>query len=77
MANVTVRNLDDVVVEALKERARANNRSLEGELRQTLTDAARPVGPADLRALAERIAALTPDQPQTDSTDQSREARRR
>jgi len=77
MANVTVRNLDDAVVESLKKRARANNRSLEGELRQLLTDAAKPVGPADLRALAERIAAMTPDRPQTDSADLLHEDRRR
>lgn len=77
MANVTVRNLDNKVVEALKERARANNRSLEGELRQILTDAARPAGRVDLRVLAERIAAMTPDKPQTDSADLLRGDRRR
>jgi len=77
MANVTVRNLNDAVVEALKERARANNRSLEGELRQILTDAAKPMGSVDLRMLAERIAAMTPDRPQTDSVDLLHEDRRR
>jgi plasmid stability protein len=77
MANVTVRNLDDAVVEALKKRARANNRSLEGELRQILTDAAKPVDQPDPRALAERIAAVTPDRPQTDSADLLHEGRRR
>jgi plasmid stability protein len=77
MANVTVRNLDDAVVEALKKRARANNRSLEGELRQILTDAAKPVGQLDPRSQAERIAALTPDRPQTDSADLLHEDRRR
>ncbi len=77
MANVTVRNLDDAVVEALKERARANNRSLEGELRQILTDAAKSVGPVDLRVLAERIAAMTSDRPQTDSVDLLHKDRRR
>lgn len=77
MANVTVRNLDDAVVEALKERARANNRSLEGELRQILTDATNSARPSDLRALAERIAAMTPDRPQTDSADLLHEDRRR
>jgi hypothetical protein len=35
------------------------------------------MGPADLRALAERIAAMTPDRPQTDSTDLLHEDRRR
>ncbi len=77
MANVTVRNLDDTVVEALKKRARANNRSLEGELRQILTDAAKPVGVPDPRALADRIAAMTPDRPQTDSADLLHGDRRR
>ncbi len=77
MASVTVRNLDEAVVEALKERARANNRSLEGELRQILTDAARRVSGPDLRALAERIAAKTPDRPQTERTTLLREDRRR
>ena len=77
MANVTVRNLDGAVVEALKERARANNRSLEGELRQILTDAAYSTGSADLRTLAERISALTSDRPQTDSIYLLRKDRRR
>ncbi len=72
MATVTIRKLDGAIIEALKQRARANNRSLEGELRQILTDAAH-----DPRALAERIAALTPDRPQTDSADLLRGDRRR
>lgn len=38
MANVTIRNLDDGVVEALKARAKENHRSLEAELRRILTD---------------------------------------
>ena len=77
MATVTIRNLDEAVVEALKKRARANNRSLEGELRHILTAAAGSAGQVDLRALAERIAAMTPDRPQTDSVDLLREDRRR
>ena len=77
MATVTVRNLDQAVVEALKKRARANNRSLEGELRHILNAAAGSAGPVDLRALAERIAAMTPDRPQTDSVDLLRGNRRR
>ncbi len=36
MATVNVRRLDDVVVRKLKERAAANNRSLEAELRHIL-----------------------------------------
>lgn len=66
MASVTIRNLDDNVVEALKRRARANNRSLEGELRQILADATRcTAAVTDLRTLT----AMTPDRPQSDGAD--------
>jgi plasmid stability protein len=40
MAQVLVRDLDDMVVERLKERARLQGRSLEAELRQILQQAA-------------------------------------
>lgn len=36
MPTITVRNLDPAVVEKLKVRARANNRSLQGELKELL-----------------------------------------
>lgn len=36
MAQIIVRNLDEAVVKALKERAQRNNRSLEAEVRQIL-----------------------------------------
>lgn len=39
MATVTIRNLDDVVVRGLKERAVANGRSMEAEARQILAEA--------------------------------------
>lgn len=77
MASVTIRNLDGDVVEALKRRARANNRSLEGELRQLLTDAARRAAAPNPRTLAERIATMTPDRPQSDSVDLLRKDRQR
>ncbi len=77
MANLTIRNLDDAVVEKLKERAKANNRSLEAELRVVLAEAARPAPRRDLRELADRIAAMTPNVPQTDSTEIIREWRDR
>ncbi len=41
MAQIIVRNLDDVVVERLKARARANDRSLEAEVRQILEHSAK------------------------------------
>jgi plasmid stability protein len=77
MATVTVRHLEDAVVEALKERARANNRSLEGELRQILTDAARPLDVAELPARAEPVAAMSSAAGQTDSVAPLRQERRR
>jgi plasmid stability protein len=40
MAQVLIRNLDDEVIRRLKERARRKERSLEGEVRQILTEAA-------------------------------------
>lgn len=61
MANLTIRNLDDAVVDQLKARAKRHNRSLEGEVRQILTDAAQPAAVVDLRLLADRIAAMTPE----------------
>ena len=40
MGNLTVRNLDDRVIEQLKAQAKANQRSLEGEIRYVLTQQA-------------------------------------
>ena len=77
MANITIRNLDDVVVEKLKARAKENGRSMEAELRVLLAEVANRPSPKALRVLAERIAAMTPDAPQTDSTKIIREFRDR
>jgi plasmid stability protein len=79
MANLTIRNLDDEIVEALKAKAKAHNRSLEAEIRQILSDQARrPTWRgAEMRALAEKIAAMTPNVPQTDSVELLREDRDR
>jgi plasmid stability protein len=77
MANVTIRNVDDDVIAKLKDQAKAHKRSLEAELRVILARAAQGDGGVDLRALAERIAAMTPDVPQTDSVDLLHEDRRR
>jgi len=77
MADLTIQNVEDETVEALKRRAETNKRSLDDELRRILADAARSSASVDLRALAEQIAAMTPDVPQTDSVDLLREDRRR
>lgn len=72
MANLTIRNVDDATVEKLKARARANNRSLEAELRLIVSETAegtarRKLSGEELTQLARRIAAVTPAVPQTDS----------
>ncbi len=77
MANVTIRNLDEEVIARLKVRAKANNRSLEVELREILTRASESMTRQELRALAKRIAARTANVPQTDSTELIREDRDR
>jgi plasmid stability protein len=76
MANVTVRNIDDHVIASLKAQARANHRSLEGEIRYLLTQQAlRHTRLEDFRERTARLAALTPDRPQTDSVLLLREDR--
>ena len=77
MATLTIRNLEDEVVGALKARARRNSRSLEAEVRELLRDVACSGSTETLRDLADRIAALTPDVPQTDITELVREDRAR
>lgn len=59
MAQVIVRNLDDKVVAALKRNAARHRRSLEGELRAVLTQAAR-LSPDSKREISREIRALTP-----------------
>lgn len=77
MTDLKIRNIDEKVLEALKERAKRHGRSLEAEVRQILVDAVTPTPPTDLLALADQIAAMTPDVPQTDSADLLREDRDR
>jgi antitoxin FitA len=69
MATLTIRNLEEDVVEALKVRARLHNRSLEAELRVMLRAAAVPMTREQFRARALEIAAMTPEGPQTDSVE--------
>jgi plasmid stability protein len=74
MAQVLVRNLPDDVVARLKARAARARHSLEQELRCILIDAARP-GRDEVLADMDRIRAMTPRVPQTDSTELIREDR--
>ncbi len=55
MAQVLVRNLDDDTVTALKVRARQHHRSLQGEIKTILEDAARAAAVEDFRRRAEEI----------------------
>ncbi len=75
MANLTIRNLDDEVVAKLKARAKAHHRSLEAELREILSVTVGRQTREDFLARADRIAAMTPDVEQTDSTEIIREFR--
>ena len=78
MGNLTVRNLDDWVIEGLKAEAKTNERSLEGEVRHVLTQrVGRRKRIADLRERTRQIAAMTADTPQTDSLTLLREDRDR
>jgi plasmid stability protein len=49
MPALHVRNLDDALIAALKERARRNHRSLQGEVRSILEAAATGERPAGMR----------------------------
>ena len=78
MATVTIRNIDDTIVTKLKTQAKANNRSLEAELRELLSAEVRKREQMrQFRAKAARIAAMTPKVPQTDSALLIREDRDR
>lgn len=71
--NLSVKNVPDPIVEALRERARRNHRSLQGEVMAILEEAAgqRPV---TLRELSEKVRRLGLSTP-SDSEEIIREAR--
>ena len=78
MGTLTIRNLDDEVIERLKAQARANHRSLEGEVRSTLTQLAHPARSiAEFRERTRQLMALAAGRPQTDSVQLLREDRDR
>ena len=68
MGTLTVRNLDDRVIERLKAQARENQRSLEGEIRHLLTERVdRRHRLAEFRERTRELASMTAGTPQTDS----------
>lgn len=78
MASVVIRNLDDDVVVSLKDQAKANHRSLEGEIRSILTDQARRSSRIEeFRATTMLLRSQTRAIPQSDSVDLIREDRGR
>ena len=78
MGNLTIRNLDDGVIETLKAQAKANQRSLEAEVRYVLTQQAdQRVHMTSFRERTASIAALTSKATQTDSVELLREDRER
>jgi hypothetical protein len=72
---LTIGNRKDDVVNAPKARTERKRRALEAEVRELLCDVATGGDPGSLRDPAGRIAALTPDVPQTDSTELVRAGR--
>jgi plasmid stability protein len=54
MAQILVRDLDDALVARLKERARDNHRSLQGEVKAILEEAAAQATDAEVEAILDR-----------------------
>ena len=78
MANVTIRNIDEAVIASLKAQAKANHRSLEGEIRHLLAQQAlRWTRLEEFRERTAQLHSLTENLPQTDSVALIREDRDR
>ena len=79
MGDLTIRNLHDDVIDRLKAQAKANERSLEGEVRHLLTREVTSYREtaAEFLARADSLGATTAGTKQTDSTKLIREDRNR
>lgn len=77
MPDVLVRDLDEAVVNRLKERAASQGRSLQSELQQILTDAAGQKTTEEFRRWAEGWRARLADRQHDDSTAMIRQDRDR
>ena len=77
MSQVLVRKLDRAVIDALKARANRNGRSLEQELREVLTAAAKPSAAEKISLAAKRVSAMTRPVPHALAEDIIREDRDR
>jgi len=76
MARILIRDLDDETVRRLKERARRHGRSLQGEAKLILTQAA-GISPGEARKLARQWQQKLAGRKIPDSTDLVREDRQR
>jgi plasmid stability protein len=77
MPEVLVRGLEPATVERLKERARQHNRSLQGEAKAILEQAAAAYTMEEARAAARRWQKRTARTNRSDSVDLLREDRER
>ena len=78
MGSLTIRNLDNDVIQALKAEARANDRSMEAEARRALTERFdRIQRMVRFRERMDALSRLTEGTPQTDSVVLLREDRDR
>ena len=76
MAQLLVRDLEKNTVERLKRRAKRHHRSLQGEVKMILDEAAR-MSMEDARALAEKIRASLAGRTFSDSAELIRQDRER
>ena len=67
MRTVTMRNLDDEVIERAKSAPRSHDRSLEAELRMILTRELKPLSADGVLPAGRRDPRADPRSPQTDS----------
>jgi plasmid stability protein len=74
IGQVLIRNIDDVVLAALRERGASRGLSLEAELREVLTRTA-GYPRTDLAAEFAAVRAMTPDKPHRLAEDLVRESR--
>ncbi|MCP9492902.1 MAG: Arc family DNA-binding protein [Pyrinomonadaceae bacterium MAG19_C2-C3] len=77
MPNVLVRDVEDVVLEKLKTRATRGGRSLQSEVQMILKEAAERAEPLSELETARKIRNSLAVKEQSDSTELSREDRRR
>lgn len=77
MAQLLVRDIDSETIERLKQRAKRHHRSLQGEAKVILEDAAQKMTMEEARAMAERIRKSFKGRTFSDSAELIREDRDR